>query len=197
LTAPALFGGCWVGSMGVVGQGRFTAPLLWAVPPTFPPFLIRSSRLVTRFRMLCCSVPCRPCVCAPCNSCAGLRPTVRTGFRIDGQAGWKKGGSSEWDWAPVRDHSSLTILIPYAISAPRGPSHSSVSSPRTHTIKKGCSGTRSSDPEASPLATGRLGLEGMRRARRLCLCSPAYRPPEHGPREVIGAYFLRSTAGPF
>ena len=36
-------------------------------------------------------------------------PTVRTGFLIDGQVGWNKGGSSEWDWAPVRDHTALIL----------------------------------------------------------------------------------------
>ena len=68
------------------------------------------SRLGPRFRSLCCSVPCRSCVRALGNSCTGFEPTVRTGFLIDGQVGWNKGGSSEWDWAPVRDHTSLLIL---------------------------------------------------------------------------------------
>ena len=114
-------------------SGKAHGPLRRAALPASPlpyPF----PRLDTRSRMLCCSVPCRSCVCALGNSCTGCKPTVRTGFLIDGQVGWNKGGSSEWDWAPVRDHSSLMILIPYAILAPRGPSHSSVCSPPTHTF---------------------------------------------------------------
>jgi len=189
-----------VGSMGVVGQERFTAPSCGrCFRPS--PLLIRSSRLVTRSRLLCCSVPCRPCVCALGNSCAGYKPTVRTGFLFDGQVGWNKGGSSEWDWAPVRDHSSLMILIPYAILAPRGPSQSSVCSPPTHTCVcfcslKGCSGTGPRGPEAGPLVTSGLGR--MRQA----LMAVRFRPPAFGPprapfvRVYRLPFFIYGMAGP-
>ena len=54
-------------------------------------------------------------------------------------------------------------MIPYAILALRGPSHSSVSSPPTHTILFlwGCSGTGPRVPDAGPLATDGLGLEEL------------------------------------